>query len=624
MSERRKRLIEVAFPLEEVSAHSGHEKYVRQGHISTLHVWWARRPLAACRAFIYASLVDDPETDDERDALLREVADLASWDAVRHPQKIVRNKDVGGSGLTGAELLERARQRILACNGGKPPKLLDPFAGGGAIPLEGLRLGCEVEASDLNPVAVLLLKATLEYPQKFGQSNSLAVPDYILKADTDGAQSGFAGGELADQYRRNPLATDVRYWGGWVLERAKEELGEFYPPDPDGSLPVAYLWSRTIPCPNCQAVMPLLRQYWLARKDKKRVALEPHLDRERNRVTFGIVEGAAATELSSSATTSRGDTRCLLCQQVVKSDRVRQYGREGQLGEILTAVVLQAGKHGGKRYRAAETRDYQFFERGQERLSSLTESNDSDTLIVPNEPIAPDTLGLRIDALGFKNWGQLFNGRQALAAATFSRAVNEVHEKIIDHGLPPDYAEAIVTYLGLTVDRLVLRGSNQCIYHTGRETVENAISRGVLPPVLDYVETVSIRDSSGSWGTSLYGLCDVIKELSRIPKPASVVRQRDASATADAFQGCVITDPPYYAAVDYAGLSDFFYVWLKRSVGFLHPDLLGLPLTPKRRQAIMASERKDKGARQTARRRYVDGMAEAFTGSNWLQSVETW
>ena len=157
---RRKRLIEVAFPLEEVSAHSRREKNVRHGHISTLRIWWARRPLAACRAFIYASLVFDPETDAEREELFKEVADLAGWDAVRHPEPVVRVQEDGGSGLTGTVLLERARERILRDNDGKPPKLLDPFAGGGAIPLEGLRLGCEVEASDLNPVAVLILKGT--------------------------------------------------------------------------------------------------------------------------------------------------------------------------------------------------------------------------------------------------------------------------------------------------------------------------------------------------------------------------------------------------------------------------------------------------------------------------------
>ena len=244
---RRKRLIEVAFPLEEVSAHSRREKNVRHGHISTLHIWWARRPLAACRAFIYASLVNDPDTDAEREELLKEVADLASWDAVRHPERVIRARDDGGSGLTGAELLERARRRILEDNDGRPPKLLDPFAGGGAIPLEGLRLGCEVEASDLNPVAVLILKGTVEYPQRYGQPDSRPVPDYIRQAAEDPSQGRFNDGDLVEAYGRNPLATDVRYWGHWMLEKAREELAEFYPSDPDGSVPVAYLWSRTIP-----------------------------------------------------------------------------------------------------------------------------------------------------------------------------------------------------------------------------------------------------------------------------------------------------------------------------------------------------------------------------------------
>ena len=177
--QRRKRLIEVAFPLEEVSADSRKDPYRGSPHPQTLHRWWARRPLAACRAFIYAyaSLVNDPANDAEREELLKGVADLASWDAVRHPEKVVRAKEQDGSGLTGTELLERARQRTLDDTGGEPPKLLGPFAGGGAIPPEGLRLGCEVEASDLNPVAVLILKCTLEYAQKYGQPDSRPVPD---------------------------------------------------------------------------------------------------------------------------------------------------------------------------------------------------------------------------------------------------------------------------------------------------------------------------------------------------------------------------------------------------------------------------------------------------------------
>ena len=359
---RRKRLIEVAFPLEEVSAHSRPEKYAPPGHISTLHGWWARRPLAACRAFIYASLVYDPGTDAQREDLLKEVADLASWDAVRHPDRVVRAKSDGGSGFTGSELLERARKRILDDNGGAPPKLLDPFAGGGAIPLEALRLGCQVEANDLNPVAVLILKGTVEYPQRFGQPNSRPTPDYILNVGGEaGAQSSFADGSpasgmgqaLAEAYRRNPLATDVRYWGHWMLERAREELAQFYPPDPDGSAPVAYLWSRTVPCPNCDAQMPLIRQYWLARKDKKKVALKPVIDKDNNRVDFTIVEGPDVTGNPAEATTSRGDTRCLLCGQVSKGADVRRLAAEGKMNSFLTAVVLEGVDRGGKRYRSS-------------------------------------------------------------------------------------------------------------------------------------------------------------------------------------------------------------------------------------------------------------------------------
>ena len=231
---------------------------------------------------------NDPDSGVEREELLKEVADLASWDAVRHAERVVRSKEDDGSGLTGTELLGRARQRILDDNDDKPPKLLDPFAGGGAIPLEALRLGCEVEASDLNPVAVLILKGSLEYPQRYGQPNSRPVPYYIHQAAGDPSPDRFTDGDLAETYRKNPLATDVRYWGNWMVEKAREELAEFYPADPYGRVPVAYLWSRTISCPSCSAEMPLIRQYWMTRKEKKKVALEPVLNRENNCVDFKV------------------------------------------------------------------------------------------------------------------------------------------------------------------------------------------------------------------------------------------------------------------------------------------------------------------------------------------------
>ena len=494
---RRKRLIEVAFPLEEVSAHSRREKNVRHGHISTLHIWWARRPLAACRAFIYASLVDDPDSEAEREELLKEVADLASWDAVRHPDRVVRSKTEGGSGLTGTELLERARRRMLDCNDGKPPKLLDPFAGGGAIPLEGLRLGCEVEASDLNPVAVLILKGTVEYPQKYGQPNSRPVPDYIQKAASNTSQGRFNDGDLVDAYRRNPLATDVRYWGNWMLEKAREELAEFYPPDPDGSVPVAYLWSRTIPCPSCRAEMPLIRQYWLARKDKKKVALEPVIDQENQRVDFKVVEGTNVTGNPAEATTSRGDTECLLCGQVVKAAQVRQASIAGKLSATLTAVALS---------------------------------------------------------------------RYADFACTLSK------------------------------------------WKVDAEAVVGALAMQTLPMVWDYAEQAPLLGAGGSFSAMVDRVASGM-QTAVVSNYAAMIEQRDARTERGEMFDCVLTDPPYYDSIDYAGLSDFFYVWLKRSLSFgSESQLFQLPLTPKHQQAIMASEKNDAKERQ----RYVSMMGGAF------------
>jgi putative DNA methylase len=624
MAERRRRLIEVAFPLEEVSAHSRREKNVRHGHISTLHIWWARRPLAACRAFIYASLVDDPETDAERDQLLKEVADLASWDAVRKPDQVVRPKPAG-SGLTGRELLERARQRILACNGGKPPRLLDPFAGGGAIPLEALRLGCEVEASDLNPVAVLILKGTVEYPQKYGrplaeQRERLArgerddiagvsgeVPAYI-RDSAHTLQSSFAESDAVAAYERNPLAADVRYWGNWILERARAELAEFYPPDPDGSIPIAWLWSRNVPCPSCGAKMPMIRQFWLARQGRKNIALSPVVDRESRTVDFAISEGASVSGNPSQATTSRGDTVCLVCRQVLKGEYVRQSGRQGNIGAQMTAVILEAKGRTGKGYRPDADRDTEVFLRAAERLDQVAANAVSDLPLVPDEPIAPETLGLRIDAFGFDTWGSLFNGRQLLALATFSRLVGEASAQMQRDGCGNAYSEAVTTYMAFLVDKAADFGSTLCVLNNvGGRGVVHTFGRQTLSMIWDYAESNPFCTDGAGWMSYLNRTVEALNDLA-FERPATVIQADATMHRINQFDAC-ITDPPYYNAIDYAGLSDFFYVWLKRSLpSGVHSELQSFPLTPKRQQAIMASESNDPIARQ----RYVDLTQQAF------------
>jgi len=610
MAERRRRLIEVAFPLEEVSAHSRREKNIRHGHISTLHIWWARRPLAACRAFIYASLIDDPETDAEREELLKEVADLASWDAVRNPDQVVRLRSDGGSGLTGKQLLERARQCILDCNDGKRPRLRDPFAGGGAIPLEALRLGCEVEASDLNPVAVLILKATVEYPQKYGQPNSRPVPEYIRQAVQNSRQSSFTDGDLVAAYRKNPLATDVRYWGNWMLERACTELAEFYPPDPDGSVPVAYLWSRTVPCPNCGAEMPLIRQYWLARKDNKKVALKPMLDRANKRVDFEVVEGKDVTGDPAEATTSRGDAVCLLCKQVLKVELIRQAGNQGKIRARMTAVVLQADGAGGKRYRGDLDRDAQAFRKAERRAAELKTEIIGELPALPDEPIPYDPQNLKVRTYGMMTWQELFNARQLVALTTFARLVREAHAEMLRAGMEEEYAKAVATYLAVAVDRLADYDSTVTRWASHGEYVGNTFTRQALPMVWDYCEVNPFSGQTGGLASALQWITMVI---SPVGTPAQT-SQRDARCVSDGMSG-VITDPPYYDAINYSNLSDFFYVWLKRSIGHLYPDLLSLPLTPKNDQVVMnvySGNGEGGNKREAARRHYVDGMAQSF------------
>ena len=621
MTNRRKRLIEVAFPLEEVSAHSRREKSVRHGHISTLHIWWARRPLAACRAFIYASLVDDPETAAEREALLREVADLASWDAVRHPDRVVRPADEGGSGLTGTQLLERARGRILRCNGGEPPTLLDPFAGGGAIPLEGLRLGCDVEASDLNPVAVLILKGTLEYPQRFGQPDSRPVPAYIREAGARGAQSGFVEGDLVEEYRYNPLAADVRFWGNWVLERAVDELAEFYPPDPDGSVPVAYLWSRTIPCPSCRAEMPLIRQYWLARKPKKRVALEPIIDREAGRVDFEVVAGKDVLGSPEHATTSRGDTRCLVCGQVVKAAQVHEIGRAGDMDARMTAVVLAPNGRDGKRYRPVTEADMGVLRAARGRAQALISQELNDLPAIPDEPLAYHPQYMLVREYGLDQWGKLFNQRQLVALTTFTRLVAEARIAMHATGHDDEYVRAVTTYLGLAIDRLANQHSTLSRWHVGGEKLEGVFARQALPMVWDFTEGNPLSGHTGDFSGALRWIEQVIVHSSVAGNSSQVsgVSRKDAATERDRTDrvDIIVTDPPYYDAINYADLSDFFYVWMKRSIGSCHPELLSLPLTPKREQAVMnvyasrTSQRTE--GRELARGHYVSSMASAFS-----------
>ncbi|MCK4475175.1 MAG: DUF1156 domain-containing protein, partial [Methanophagales archaeon] len=420
-----KRFIEQSFPVKEVSIESAREKNIRHGHISTLHIWWARRPLASSRATAYAALIPAPENDVEWDKKRQFITDLSKWENSLNPV-----------------LIEKARKDILEANGGKPLKVLDPFAGGGAIPLEASRLGCETYAGEYNPVAVLILKATLEYPQKYGK---------VSKANEKWE-------ELERENRsKNPLLEDVKEWGNWILEEAKKEIGRFYPEEKDGSIPVGYIWARTIPCqnPSCNAEIPLMRQFWLAKKENKKVALKPFVS--NGKVEFEIVENP---DFDPAKGTVKGAVaRCLVCGSTVDANTTRKLFQEGKAGQRMIAVVLHHPKKRGKTYRIATERDLEVFYEAEkylaEKRAKLMEEWGIDP--VPDEPLPTPASGLYgedtelyfnflfVVLYGVKRWGDLFNSRQKLALICFAEKIKDTYDNTLALGYKEDYAKVVVT-----------------------------------------------------------------------------------------------------------------------------------------------------------------------------------
>jgi putative DNA methylase len=576
--DENKRLIEADFPLREVSEHSAREKNIRHGHISTLHIWWARRPLAASRTTALAALV--PDSPDQREQLLRLIAQLAPWE-------VVSRNDAGGQHLLG-----RARELIRQAYSGRAPKVLDPFAGGGSIPLEALRLGCETYALDYNPVAVLILKAVLEFPQRYGQK----------------------------------LLEGVITWGIWVMEKARQELDCFYPADPDGSIPVGYIWARTLPCqsPACGAEIPLMRQTWLAKKDKRKIALKLIPDHKARRVEVEIVgaDGRSIDFDPEEGTVSRAHVRCPLCGGTIDDETTRRLFREGKSGQRLMAVVLHHPNRPGKTYRLPTERDLAAFRAAEAALvrarHRLTQDWGMDP--VPDEPLPYDPRNIWITPYfpdDLQKFGSLFNPRQKLALITFAEKVRQAHAHLLAQGAEPEFAKAVATYLALAVSKIADYCSTLCQWRNNLETVGHTFSRQALPMLWDYVEGNSITGASGTAEGSLDWIVGVLAHLTSIPcanpqsASATVVH---ATATAlpwpDNFFDAVLTDPPYYDNVNYSALSDFFYVWLKRTVGDLYPELFATPLTPKSEEIVQDPNRQ--GGREAARAFFEQMLTQAF------------
>ena len=608
-----RRLIEDFIPIREISVEAAREKSIRKGHISTLHLWWARRPLVAARAAVFASLVAAPETSQKRTALSKAMIELCKWEAGEDTIKKARR-----------QILEAQRDRLglpadTPLKDVPPPKVLDMFAGGGAIPLESLRLGCETYAVDLNPVAHIIELCTLVYPQKYGKK----------------------------------LADEVEKWGNWVIEQVREEIGDLYPPikvgevgeEPSEQLsllssgkpkqlklaqsltPVAYLWTRTVKCPNpaCGAQVPLVRQTWLCKKKDKYVALKTIPNHETKRVEFEVVESKTEQGLGFNPAlgSARGTSICRHCGATVKSGVAKEQGKAGKLGQQLMAIVCTTSGERGKTYLSGDT--YQHYVPDDAAIQARLETLCQETgLTVPNEPIfSADTRAFFTHLYGLDTFGKLFTTRQLLALMTFVKWVRLAHQKMEQQGYEEEFAKAIATYLGLMINRVADRASTLCRYDPTptQSGINNTFSRQALPMVWDFGEGCPIGESSGSASNSLPWIINFLQQESGSGFPAIVKRGSSMALPLETESlDAVITDPPYFDSVPYADLSDFFYVWLKRSIGHLYPEYLSGQLTPKKNEAIMEPTRHD-GDKKKAAKAYEDMMHQAFCeGSRVLKA----
>lgn len=577
MAEYRKKLIEVALPLEAVNRESAREKSIRHGHPSTLHLWWARRPLAACRAVLFASIVDDPSSrpeefsteeaqERERQRLFRIIEELVKWDNSN-------NKTV----------LEQARAEITRATDGNPPPVLDPFCGGGSIPLEAQRLGLEAHASDLNPVAVLITKALIEIPPKFAGRPPVN-PQAREKLGHGATWEGARG-----------LAEDVRHYGRWMRDEAFKRIGDLYPKaklgDGQEASVIAWLWARTVKCPNpaCGAEMPLVRSFALSTKKSSEWHVEPRT--EGRSLRFEVRRGKQDRE----GTVGRTGAMCIVCGVPVPFSHVRAEGRQGRMGVRLMAIVAEANR----------TRTYLSPDDAQIGTADSAEPEWAPEAALPRNP-----RDFKTPNYGMSSFADLFTPRQLVALTTFSDLVGEARKRLLAEGSDEEYANAVATYLAFAVDKTADRNTSLCTWESGMNRMRNTFGRQALPMVWDFAETNPFAGAGGDLFGTVESLCEVLDRLGEASEGS--VRQLDAATAINGIDRPIVaTDPPYYDNIGYADLSDFFYVWLRRALGDIYPDLFSTLLTPKSQELVATPYRFD-GDRGRAERFFEQGLRQTF------------
>ena len=575
----KKKLIEVALPLDAINAESVRERSIRHGHPATLHLWWSRKPTATARAVIWASLVDDPSAhpeqfptekaqEKERRRLFRILEELVKWENSNDKR-----------------VLDAAKAEILKSTDGNPPPLLDPFAGGGAIPLEAQRLGLEAHAHDLNPVAVMINKAMIEIPPKFAGPPPVN-PEAQRNKLTEDDWSGTRG-----------LAEDVRYYGEWMRAKAFEKIGHLYPKvkDADGKehTVIAWLWTRTVKCPNpaCACEMPLASSFELSKKKGKEAYVRPII--EGKNIRYEVRQGKGAPEPPKMG---RGKFKCIVCGEVATSDYVRAEFSSKRSSVRLMAIVADSEK--GRCYISPTDEHVQIAISAIPEWKPEAEMNTKCTDLVSGR------------GYGYLYWHELFTERQLTALVTFSDLVGEVQSQIEIDGGSTDYAKAISVYLAFSVDSAVNSWSSIVSWRNSVESSRNTFSRQAIPMVWDFAEVNPFSKSNGNWMDACIGW--TYKALSVLGNGKyGKACQHEAQTDCGLRDVMVSTDPPYYDNIGYADLSDYFYVWLREMLKSSYPELFRTMLVPKTEELTAISHR-FKDGKAAARKFFEEGMLLTF------------
>ena len=592
-----KKLIEVALPLDAINEASAREKSIRHGHPSTLHLWWARRPLATARAVIFASLVDAPSShpelfptkeaqDKERTRLFEIIERLVQWENIN-------NK----------ELFDEAYAEIKKYCGDDVPVLLDPFAGGGAIPLEAQRLGLKAVATDLNPVAVTINKAMIEVPPKYANMPPVNPKD---RSATIGATSDWHGAQ--------GLAADVKYYGEILKKKTFEKIGHLYPKvkNPktgEMATVIAWIWARTVKCPNpaCGCEMPLIHTFWLSKKKNKETYIEPI--KKNGDFIFNIKYGK---DNPYNSLTSRNHVTCLSCQAEAPITYVQEEGRKGNMGEKLIAIVAEGINE--RIYISPDHND-----------NLIVKNINRDEIDSPTGEISIDARHFSTNSYGLNNFSDLFSNRQLKTLTTFSDLLPEIELQINEdiNKLSKDisdikenysnYAKSISIYLSFVIDKIADYNSTACSWHNSGEKIGHTLARQAIPMVWDYAESNPFSNSSGCFDNMLEW---VLKSLITLPcKKGSVAYQADAAKDNLLRNIMISTDPPYYDNIGYADLSDFFYIWMRRSLKHVYPEFFGTLMVPKNEELIADPYRfpiekssKKTYSKEKAKEFFEDGM----------------